>query len=196
MLFQKHPALSPLTPPPGGLIDAALRLSLCQPETSRPYVWPPRRAPSRLCSVAAIRRLGGGFAHLEQVRPACLHRTCPAENEHPPDLIRCCSEALPFPWAAASGRRRHRAPCAPIGSLAAGSRPACALGLRVGQTLTARGCPCICPCPRCCPRRPLTTPHPRSCLWTLAPRPAPPARPPSQPLPSLRCKDECATCWF
>lgn len=96
MLFQKHPALCPLTPPPGGLIDAALRLSLCQPETPRPYVWPPRRAPSRLCSVAAIRRLGGGFAHLEQVRPACLHRTCPAENEHPPRPHQMLLGSSPF----------------------------------------------------------------------------------------------------
>lgn len=200
MLFQKHPALCPLTPPPGSLIDAALRLSLCQPETPRPYVWPPRRAPSRLCSVAAIRRLGGGFVHLEQVRPACLHRPCPAENEHPPRPHQMLLGSSPFSlgcclWPAAP-------PCAlhsdrkPRGWQPSRLRPWPQGWPDPHCPRRLRGCPCICPCPRCCPRRPLTTPRPRSRLWTLAPCPAPPARPPSQPLPSLRCKDERATCWF
>lgn len=113
--------------------------------------------------------------------PACTEHARRKTNTRP-DPIKCCSEALPFPWAAASGRRRHRAPCAPIGSLAAGSRPACALGLRVGQTLTAHDASGV--APASAPVRvaapgdhsPLPVPAAASGPWLPAP-PRPPVLP-------------------
>lgn len=113
--------------------------------------------------------------------PACTEHARRKTNTRP-DPIKCCSEALPFPWAAASGRRRHRAPCAPIGSLAAGSRPACALGLRVGQTPTAHDAsgvaPASAPVRVAAPgdRSPLPVPTAASGPWLPAP-PRPPVLP-------------------
>lgn len=100
----------------------------------------------------------------------------------PPNPIKYHSEALPFFWAAASGQCHHHAPCPQIGSLAAGGLSSCALGLRVGQTLTVRDVSWIAPAsapPGVAARgdpSPLAVPAAASGLWLPTP-PRPPVLP-------------------
>lgn len=152
MLFQKHPALCPLTPPPGGLIDAALRLSLCQPETPRPYVWPPRRAPSRLCSVAAIRRLGGRICAPGAGAPRLPAQNMPGGKRTPaqtpsnaarklslfPGLLPLAGGATVRPALRSEASRLAAVPPAPLASgLARPSLPTTPPGLPLHLPLSA-----------------------------------------------------------